>query len=138
MEPVEVILVEEARESFSVMRVRKKINGFDSDTTNNRMELTAVIEGLSALKRNCDIKLFTDSKYVSQGINEWIDNWKQNSWKTAAKKPLMNVDLWKLLDKAVNQHRIEWRRVKGYFYIQGNEIADQLANQANDQALEKS
>ncbi len=111
----------------------KKLHGYAPQTTNNRMELTAVIEGLKALKRDCDIELNTDSKYVLQGLTEWLPGWKKNGWKTAAKKPVKNVDLWKKLDQEVNRHRINWHWVKGHSGIHGNEVADELANQAIDQ-----
>lgn len=116
----------------------KKLSGFDPQTTNNRMELTAAIEGLRALSRACDIELNTDSKYVLQGISEWIESWKSNGWKTAAKKPVINVDLWQSLDEQVKKHRINWHWVKGHAGIEGNEMADQLANLAIDLAMEKS
>lgn len=116
----------------------KKLSGFDPQTTNNRMELTAAIEGLRALSRACDIELNTDSKYVLQGISEWIESWKSNGWKTAAKKPVKNVDLWQSLDEQVRKHRINWHWVKGHAGIEGNEMADQLANLAIDLAMEKS
>jgi len=110
----------------------KTLQGYDPETTNNRMELMAVIEGLRTLKRSCDIELNTDSKYVMHGINEWIVNWKRNGWKTAAKKPVKNVDLWQRLDDEVARHRIEWNWVKGHSGVEGNEKADQLANAAID------
>jgi len=116
----------------------KKLSGFDPQTTNNRMELTAAIEGLRSLSRACDIELNTDSKYVLQGISEWIESWKSNGWKTAAKKPVKNVDLWQSLDEQVKKHRINWHWVKGHAGIEGNEMADQLANVAIDLAMEKS
>ncbi len=116
----------------------KTLSGFDPQTTNNRMELTAAIEGLRALSRACDIELNTDSKYVLQGISEWIESWKSNGWKTAAKKPVKNVDLWQSLDEQVKKHRINWHWVKGHAGIEGNEMADQLANVAIDRAVEKS
>ena len=116
----------------------KTLNGFAAETTNNRMELTAAIEGLRALKRACEIDLKTDSKYVMQGINDWLANWKSNGWKTAAKKPVKNADLWQLLDEQAKKHRIKWHWVKGHSGVRGNEIADQLANQAIDQAISKS
>ena len=116
----------------------KTLSGFDPQTTNNRMELTAAIEGLRALSRACDIELNTDSKYVLQGISEWIESWKSNGWKTAAKKPVKNVDLWQSLDEQVKKHRINWHWVKGHSGIEGNEMADQLANLAIDLAMEKS
>jgi ribonuclease HI len=111
---------------------RKTLRGYDPETTNNRMELTAVIEGLRALNRSCDVAIYTDSKYVMQGISEWIANWKRNGWKTAAKKPVKNYDLWQLLDKEVAVHSIDWNWVKGHSGIEGNELADQLANAAID------
>lgn len=117
---------------------QKNLNGYESRTTNNRMELTAAIEGLRALSRSCEVDLKTDSKYVMQGINEWIANWKSNGWKTAAKKPVKNADLWQILDEQANKHKIKWHWVKGHAGIEGNEIADQLANLAIDRATEKS
>ncbi len=114
---------------------RKTMNGYNPETTNNRMELTAVIEGLRTLKRSCDIELNTDSKYVLQGINEWIASWKRNGWKTVAKKPVKNSDLWQQLDNETNRHRINWHWVKGHTGIEGNELADQLANDAIDAKL---
>lgn len=117
---------------------RKTLKGHEAVTTNNRMELTAVIKGLAALKRKCDVELHTDSKYVLQGINDWIANWKMNGWKTAAKKPVKNVDLWQKLDAETARHSIEWRWVKGHSGDPGNEMADQLANQAIDQAMSKA
>ena len=116
----------------------KTLSGYEPQTTNNRMELTAAIEGLRALSRTCDIELNTDSKYVLQGISEWIESWKTNGWKTAAKKPVKNVDLWQLLDEQVKKHRIRWHWVKGHTGIEGNERADQLANVAIDQAMGES
>lgn len=110
----------------------KTLNGFDPETTNNRMELTAVIEGLRTLTRSCDIELHTDSKYVMQGVNEWLSNWKRNGWKTAAKKPVKNIDLWQRLDDEVNRHEIDWNWVKGHSGVEDNEFADQLANAAID------
>jgi len=115
----------------------KTLSGFDPETTNNRMELTAAIEGLRALSRACDIELKTDSKYVLQGISEWIENWKSNGWKTAAKKPVKNADLWQLLDEQVKKHKINWHWVKGHAGIEGNEMADALANEAIDRAMRK-
>ena len=110
----------------------KTLKGFDPETTNNRMELTAVIEGLRALTRSCEIELHTDSKYVMQGVNEWLSNWKRNGWKTAAKKPVKNIDLWQQLDDEVTRHQIDWNWVKGHSGIEDNELADQLANAAID------
>ena len=116
----------------------KRLNGFEAETTNNRMELTAAIEAMKALKRPCQVELHTDSKYVQQGISEWIDKWKKNNWKTAARAPVKNADLWRLLDRESARHRVRWVWVKGHAGIEGNEIADQLANQAIDEALEES
>lgn len=112
---------------------QKELYGFDKSTTNNRMELMAVIEGLKALTRPCDVSLNTDSKYVLQGITEWLANWKKNGWKTAAKKPVKNDDLWKQLDKEAARHSIEWHWVKGHSGNHGNEMADMLANKAIDE-----
>ena len=110
----------------------KTLNGYDSETTNNRMELTAVIEGLRALKRSCEIELHTDSRYVLQGINEWIANWKANGWKTKAKKAVKNIDLWQLLDEEGARYEIYFNWVKGHSGVEGNELADELANEAID------
>lgn len=121
-----------------VLRYRdqhKTLQGYAAETTNNRMELIAVIEGLRALKRACEIELNTDSKYVMQGINEWITTWKKNGWKTAAKKPVKNADLWRQLDQERERHDIHWKWVKGHAGIEGNEMADQLANAAIDAEL---
>jgi ribonuclease HI len=116
---------------------QKTLNGYAPETTNNRMELIAVIEALRALKRSCDIEINTDSKYVMQGITEWLHNWKRNGWKTAAKKPVKNVDLWQQLDDEVNRHEVDWRWVKGHSGVAGNEHADQLANAAIDAAAQR-
>lgn len=98
------------------------------DTTNNRMELTAAIEALNVLKNPCRVTLHTDSTYVKDGITKWIENWKKNGWRTAAKKPVKNADLWKMLDEAVIRHDITWKWVKGHNGDEGNERADELAN----------
>ena len=113
----------------------KKFFGGEDNTTNNRMELTAAIEGLSSLNQPCDVTLTTDSQYVRKGITEWIINWKQRGWKTAAKKDVKNVDLWKQLDVLIQQHNVEWLWVKGHSGHYENEIADQLANQGVDHLL---
>jgi len=97
-------------------------------TTNNRMELTAVIEALASLKRTCDVILYTDSEYVRKGITEWIHGWKTRGWKTADKKPVKNADLWQRLDALRGLHRVEFRWVKGHAGDPGNERADALAN----------
>ncbi len=115
---------------------QKTLSGFEPDTTNNRMELTAVIEALRALKRDCAVELITDSKYVMDGINEWLANWKRNGWKTAARKPVKNSDLWQQLDEATARHDLTWRWVKGHSGDPGNELADQLANQAIDTGIQ--
>ncbi len=114
---------------------QKSLSGFEPETTNNRMELTAAIEGLRALTRPCEVDLNTDSKYVLQGINDWIENWKANGWKTATKKPVKNADLWNLLDKQTLRHRVNWHWVKGHAGIEGNEEADRLANMAIDRVM---
>ena len=112
----------------------KKLKGSKLNTTNNKMELTASIRALQALKSN-DIRvdLYTDSKYVIQGINEWIDLWKAKDWKTANKKPVKNVDLWKQLDTLNQKFSVNWQWVKGHSDDPGNEMADLLANQAMDE-----
>ncbi len=107
----------------------KELKGGAPDTTNNRMELNAAIEALNSLKRPCHIDMFTDSKYVKDGLTSWIHNWKRNGWKTSAKKPVKNADLWKLLDEAVQRHTIEWHWLKGHAGDEMNERADQLANE---------
>ncbi|GAB3553105.1 ribonuclease HI [Noviherbaspirillum agri] len=107
---------------------RKELFGGEPNTTNNRMELKAVIEALGALKRPCEIVLHTDSQYVQKGISEWIHGWKARGWKTASKEPVKNVDLWQALDAAQARHRIQWRWVKGHAGHDGNERADALAN----------
>lgn len=108
----------------------KEIFGFDAETTNNRMELTAAIRALEVLKRPCDIDLTTDSQYLRQGITGWMDGWKKRGWKTAAKKPVKNKDLWQQLDEAVQPHSINWHWIKGHSGHAGNERADELANLA--------
>ncbi len=110
----------------------EELSGFEENTTNNKMELTAAIEGLSHLDKEIDIVLYTDSKYVKDGITKWIKNWKVNGWKTAAKKPVKNADLWKKLDSEVNNHNVTWSWVKGHSGNKGNEIADNLCNKEMD------
>ena len=117
---------------------RKDLYGSEAQTTNNRMELMAVIEGLNALSRNCDVCIYTDSKYVLDGITKWMANWKKNGWKTAAKKPVKNVELWKSLDAALQNHQVEWQWVKGHSGDEGNECADTLANKGIDEMLNSS
>jgi len=106
----------------------KELFGGEPQTTNNRMELTAVISALAALKRPCEIELYTDSQYVRQGIMTWIHNWKKNGWKTADKKPVKNADLWEMLDALAARHKITWHWVKGHADNPGNLRADALAN----------
>ena len=106
----------------------KELFGGERLTTNNRMELLAVIRALEALTRRCNVQLHTDSKYVQQGITEWIHGWKKNGWRTSARKPVKNDDLWKELDAVSQNHDIEWLWVKGHAGHNGNEKADQLAN----------
>jgi ribonuclease HI len=110
----------------------RELFGGELLTTNNRMELTAVIRALEALKRRCRVRLHTDSKYVQQGISEWIHSWKKRGWKTADKKPVKNEDLWRRLDELAAQHDIEWLWVKGHAGHEGNERADALANRGVD------
>ena len=111
----------------------RKICGGEQQTTNNRMELMAAIMALETLSRACKVKLNTDSKYVLQGITEWMINWKARGWKTAAKKPVKNEDLWRRLDSAIERHEIQWQWVKGHSGNAGNELADSLANQGIDE-----
>ena len=115
----------------------KELFGGELATTNNRMELTAVIEGLAALKRPCKVILYLDSQYVRMGITEWIRGWKAKGWRTSTKQPVKNVELWQKLEKLVAEggHVIEWRWVKGHSGDPGNERADMLANKGVDKAL---
>lgn len=113
--------------------VEKKIKGAENNTTNNRMELTAVITALSQLKEPCIIDLTTDSAYVKNGITEWLTQWRARNWLTADKKPVKNLDLWLKLEKLVEQHDISWHWIKGHSGHRENEIADQLANLALDE-----
>lgn len=110
----------------------KELSGAQSLTTNNRMELTAVIRALEALKRPVRAKLYTDSEYVRRGIMEWLASWKARDWRTADRKPVKNRDLWEELDALAQKHRIEWHWVPGHAGVPGNERADQLANRAID------
>ncbi len=111
----------------------KTLHGGEAHTTNNRMELTAVIKGLEALSKPCEVAITSDSKYVLSGITEWLENWKKRGWKTASKKPVQNVDLWQQLDSLTQTHSIEWKWVKGHSGHRENEIADQLANLGIDE-----
>jgi len=113
----------------------RELSGAEAETTNNRMELTAVIRALEALKRSSAVRVHTDSEYVRKGITEWIGNWKARQWKTADKKPVKNRDLWEQLDALTQGHDIEWRWVKGHSGVPGNERVDQLANAAIDAML---
>jgi len=106
----------------------KELYGGEQETTNNRMELTAVIEALKQVKYSCHIDLYSDSSYVLNGITQWLANWKKNNWKTAAKKAVKNEDLWRELDQLVQTHQINWHWVKGHAGEPGNERADELAN----------
>ena len=111
------------------------LSGGELQTTNNRMELTAAIAALEALKTDCDVVLTTDSRYVMNGIGTWMKDWKKRGWRTAARKPVKNEDLWRRLDRACGRHRIDWRWVKGHNGHPENELADRLANQAIDELL---
>jgi len=113
----------------------KTLYGAEPLTTNNRMELMAAIRALESLKRPCRVRLTTDSQYVQKGITEWMVNWKRNGWKTAAKKPVKNADLWQRLDTAISGHQIQWEWVKGHSGHPENELADELANKAIDELL---
>lgn len=113
----------------------KELCGGEPVTTNNRMELTAVIRALQALKRACDVKVYTDSVYVQKGMTEWLKSWKARGWRTADKKPVKNDDLWLELDAIAQQHNIEWLWVKGHAGDAGNERADALANQGVAQVM---
>ena len=106
----------------------KTLHGGELQTTNNRMELLAVIQGLRALKRPCAVIIHTDSQYVMKGMTEWLANWKRRGWMTADKKPVKNAELWQLLDEQVQRHTVSWRWVRGHAGDPGNERADQLAN----------
>ncbi len=112
--------------------LEKELCGGEKETTNNRMELMAAIRALEGLNQSCHIRLHSDSKYVLQGITEWMDNWKKRGWQTAAKKPVKNKDLWQRLDAAMQRHDIEWIWVRGHSGDLGNEKADQLANDGID------
>ena len=113
----------------------RELSGAEAATTNNRMELTAVIEALSALKRESRVRVFTDSEYVRRGITEWLKAWKARDWRTADKKPVKNRDLWERLDAVAARHDVEWRWVKGHSGVPGNERVDALANAAIDALL---
>lgn len=114
---------------------QKELFGGERETTNNRMELTAVIEALASLRRPCQVMVHTDSKYVQLGISEWMRNWVRRGWKTADNKPVKNADLWRRLAELSARHQIEWRWVKGHAGVDGNERADALANRGVEVAL---
>ena len=109
---------------------RRELSGGERETTNNRMEMMAVIQALESLKRSCGVMIHTDSTYVMKGMTEWLEGWKSRGWKTAGKKPVKNVDLWQRLDDAVKRHQVEWRWVKGHSGVAENERADELARLA--------
>jgi ribonuclease HI len=116
----------------------KELYGAEAATTNNRMELLAAIKALEELKRPCRVTITTDSSYVQKGITEWLPGWKQRGWKTAGKKPVQNVELWQRLEQAVGRHEwVDWKWVRGHSGHAGNERADQLANRAIDEFLER-
>jgi ribonuclease HI len=113
----------------------KEIYGAERATTNNRMELMAAIQALEALNRSCEAVVTTDSEYLRKGITEWLPQWKRRGWKTAAKQPVKNQDLWERLEKAIERHRVEWEWIKGHSGHGENERADSLANRAIDEML---
>ncbi len=115
--------------------IEKRLYGSAKDTTNNRMELMASIAALQALKKPCSVVLWTDSQYVKKGISEWLTGWKAKGWRTSANQPVKNQDLWQLLDEQAARHQVDWRWIKGHAGHYGNEVADQLANQAIDELL---
>ncbi len=110
----------------------KELSGHALDTTNNRMEMMAVIEGLNTIKKPSHVAVYTDSKYVMDGVTQWLEGWKTRGWKTAAKKPVKNQDLWQCIDQAIARHRIDWHWVKGHAGHEMNERADQLAVAARE------
>jgi len=114
---------------------KKEICGGEAETTNNRMELMAVIEALGSLKRPCQVHIMTDSQYVMKGITEWIQGWKRRNWKTSANKPVKNADLWVRLEEAVSGHEVRWSWVRGHTGHPGNERADELANRGIDELM---
>lgn len=122
---------------FRYQQHEKKIFGAEPHTTNNRMELTAIIKGFAALKEPCRIKLTTDSQYVKNGVTLWMPQWKVNNWRTAAKKQVKNIDLWQELDREIARHEVKWHWVKGHSGHLENEMADELANLAIDKLLKR-
>ena len=117
--------------------VERELYGGEADTTNNRMELRAAIEGLRALREPCTVALTTDSSYVRNGITTWLEGWKKQGWKTAGRIPVKNVDLWQALDEQNQRHRVSWHWVKGHSGHRENEIADQLANRGIDELAQR-
>ena len=115
----------------------KVLSGAEDHTTNNRMELMAAIQALAILKEKCRVELYTDSQYVQKGIKEWLPDWKKRHWKTAAKKPVKNADLWQALDSEASRHDVTWHWVKGHSGHPENDMADAIANEAIDQLLKK-
>lgn len=115
----------------------KMLSGAELDTTNNRMELTAAIQGLMAIKEKCIVELYTDSQYVQKGITEWLPGWKKKNWKKSDKKPVKNVDLWQALDEQTQRHEISWHWVKGHSGHVENDLVDALANKAIDEFQKK-
>jgi ribonuclease HI len=113
----------------------KLLHGGEPQTTNNRMELMAAIKGLEALSRHCKVRVTTDSKYVRDGITQWLPNWKRRGWKTASKQPVKNQELWQRLDELAAQHDVEWHWVRGHAGHPENELADELANRGIDEML---
>lgn len=113
----------------------KTLYGGEADTTNNRMELTAVIRALEALSRTCDIRITTDSQYVMKGVTEWMSNWKRRGWRTADRSPVKNIDLWQRLDSLLRDHQVEWQWVRGHSGHTENELADQLANRGIEELM---
>jgi ribonuclease HI len=109
---------------------RRELSGGERATTNNRMELMAVIQALETLKRPCDVVLYTDSVYVMKGMTEWLAQWKRRNWRTADRKPVKNVELWQRLEQAIQRHRVDWRWVRGHSGVPENERADELARRA--------
>jgi ribonuclease HI len=114
---------------------KRELKGAEAQTTNNRMELSAAIAALEALREPCEVSIYTDSVYVQQGITQWLPGWRKRDWRTADKKPVKNQDLWQKLDAAAAKHRVEWLWVKGHAGNVGNEAADRLANEAIDEML---
>tara|TARA_Y100000588_G_C14018472_1_gene823148 strand:+ start:226 stop:666 length:441 start_codon:yes stop_codon:yes gene_type:complete len=114
----------------------KTLFGAEPHTTNNRMELTAAVKGLEALKRACEVDLYTDSQYLRQGMMSWLEKWKKNGWKNSKKEPVKNADLWQELSEQANKHQIKWHWIKGHSGHPENELADQLANRAIETLLD--